>query len=79
MQEPVAWMLRVDVNVNALPTAKDFVAELAEVVPAVAVHVGFARTAQAHTWAICTRRAGKLCKARSRLYRSQILQVNTKY
>ena len=27
------------------------------------------------TWAICTRRASKLCKARSRLYRSQILQV----
>ena len=26
---------------------------------------------------ICTRRAGKLYKARSRLYRSQILQVNT--
>ena len=25
---------------------------------------------------ICTRRAGKLYKARSRLYRSQILQVN---
>ena len=35
-----------------------------------------------HTWAICnnnnsTRRAGKLYKARSRLYRSQILQVDT--
>ena len=29
------------------------------------------------TWGICTRRAGKLCKALSRLYRSQILQVNT--
>ena len=29
------------------------------------------------TWGICTRRAGKLYKARSRLYRSQILQVNT--
>ena len=34
-----------------------------------------------HTWAISTnnnstRRAGKLYKARSRLYRSQILQVN---
>ena len=33
----------------------------------------------AATWGICTRRAGKLYKARSRLYRSQILQVNTKY
>ena len=32
---------------------------------------------QSPTWAICTRRAGKLCKARSLLYRSQILQVNT--
>ena len=34
------------------------------------------------TWGICTQRAGKLYKARSRLarsrlYRSQILQVNT--
>ena len=29
------------------------------------------------TWGICTRRAGKLYKARSRLYRSQILQINT--
>ena len=29
------------------------------------------------TWAICTRRAGKLHKDRSRLYRSQILQVNS--
>ena len=28
---------------------------------------------------ICTRRAGKLYKARSRLYRSQILQVNTRW
>ena len=28
------------------------------------------------TWAICPRRAGKLYKARSRLYRSQSLQVN---
>ena len=28
------------------------------------------------TWGICTRRAGKLYKARSWLYRSQILQVN---
>ena len=28
---------------------------------------------------ICTRRAGKLYKARSRLYRSQLLLVNTKY
>ena len=30
-------------------------------------------------WGICTRRAGKLYKARSRLYRSQILQVNTRW
>ena len=29
------------------------------------------------TWGICTRRAGKLYRVRSRLYRSQILQVNT--
>ena len=29
-----------------------------------------------NTWGICTRRAGKVYKARSRLYRSQILQVN---
>ena len=28
---------------------------------------------------VCTRRAGKLYKARSRLYRSQILQVNTRW
>ena len=28
---------------------------------------------------ICTRRAGKLYKARSRLYRCQILQVNTRW
>ena len=28
------------------------------------------------TWGICTRRAGQLYRARSRLYRSQILQVN---
>ena len=33
----------------------------------------------AQTWAICTRRAGKLYKARSRLYRSQSLQVNTRW
>ena len=33
-------------------------------------------TARAGTWGICTRRAGKLYKARSRLYRSQTLQVN---
>ena len=37
-----------------------------------------------HTWAICnnnssTRRAGKLYKARSRLYRSKFLQVNTRW
>ena len=31
------------------------------------------------TWRICTRRAGKLYKARSRLYRSQFLQLNSKY
>ena len=31
------------------------------------------------TWGICTRRAGKLYKARSRLSRSQILQVNTRW
>ena len=31
------------------------------------------------TWGICTRRASKLYKARSRLYRSQILQVNTRW
>ena len=31
-----------------------------------------------YTWGICTRRAGKLYKARSRLCRSQILQVNTR-
>ena len=31
------------------------------------------------TWGICTRRAGNLYKARSRLYRSQILQVNIRW
>ena len=31
------------------------------------------------TWGICTRRAGKLYKARSRLYRSQLLQVNMRW
>ena len=31
------------------------------------------------TWGICTRRAGKLYKAQSRLYRSHILQVNTRW
>ena len=31
------------------------------------------------TWAICTRRAGKLYEARSRLHRSQILQVNIRW
>ena len=31
------------------------------------------------TWGICTRRAGKLYKARFQVYRSQILQVNSKY
>ena len=30
------------------------------------------------TWGICTR-AGKLYKARSRMYRSQIVQANSKY
>ena len=30
------------------------------------------------TWGICTRRAGKVYKARYQLYRSQILQVNSK-
>ena len=29
------------------------------------------------SWSICTRRAGKLYKARSRLYRTQMLQVMT--
>ena len=36
-------------------------------------------TAGKTTWAICTRRAGKLYKARSRLCRSQFLQVNTRW
>ena len=31
------------------------------------------------TWGICTRIAGKLYKARSRLHRSRILQVNTRW
>ena len=31
------------------------------------------------TWVICTPRAGKLYKARSRLYRSQMLQVNARW
>ena len=31
------------------------------------------------TWGICTRRAGKLNKARYRLYRSQMLQVNMRW
>ena len=31
------------------------------------------------TWGICARRAGKLYKARSRLYRSQILQIHTRW
>ena len=31
------------------------------------------------TWGICTRRAGKLERAHSRLYRSQILQVNMRW
>ena len=32
-----------------------------------------------HTWVICTRRAGKLYEARSRLYRRRFLQVNTRW
>ena len=32
-----------------------------------------------HTWGISTRRAGKLWKARSRLYRSRFLQPNTRW
>ena len=31
------------------------------------------------TWGICTRRAGKLVRARSRLYRRRFLQVNTRW
>ena len=31
------------------------------------------------TWGICTRRAGKLERARSRLYRSQIFHVNMRW
>ena len=31
------------------------------------------------TWGICTRRAGKLNRARSQLYRSQILQENVRW
>ena len=34
-------------------------------------------SAVSSTWGICTRRAVKLYKARSRLYRSHTLQVNT--
>ena len=49
--------------------------------PAVPIHIyahcGLHARHAVKTWAICTRRAGKLSKARSRLYRSQILQVNT--
>merc|ERR1719199_1166527 len=60
VQEPMAWMFRVDVDVDALPAAKDFVAELAEVVPAFAVHVGFARTAQAHTFVLLQPRVVEL-------------------
>merc|ERR1719326_417360 len=52
VQEPMSWMFRVDVDVNALPAAKDFVAELAEVVPAFAVHETFRRTAQAHAFVL---------------------------
>ena len=35
------------------------------------------RLQQVTTWGIFTRRAGKLYKTRSRLYRSQISQINT--
>ena len=31
------------------------------------------------TWGICTRRAGKLYRARSRLYRRRFLQVNPRW
>ena len=34
---------------------------------------------QGHTWGICTRRAGRLYKDRSRLYRSQNSQEHSKY
>ena len=34
---------------------------------------------ETQTWGICTRRAGKPYSARSRLFRSKILKVNTKY
>ena len=37
------------------------------------------RSARPATWGIFTRRAGKLYKARSRLYRSQIFQVSTRW
>ena len=36
-------------------------------------------TSRSSTWGICTRRAGKLNKARSQLYRSQILQENMRW
>ena len=32
-----------------------------------------------YTWGICTRRAGKLYRARSRLYRRRFLQVNMRW
>ena len=35
--------------------------------------------APSSTWGICTRRASKLYKTRSRLYRSLILKVNTRW
>ena len=34
---------------------------------------------QSFTWGICNKRAGKLERARSRLYRSQILQENMRW
>ena len=34
---------------------------------------------RARTWGICTRRAGKLYRARSRLYPRRFLQVNTRW
>ena len=37
------------------------------------------RVGRLQTWGMCTRRAGKLYKARSRLYRRRVLQVNTRW
>ena len=36
----------------------------------------FCQSANSVTWGICTRRAGKLDRARPRLYRTQFLQIN---